>query len=76
MQDNLVEDVPHSLQLKGQAISTYVDSSPLLLQKATGSPIHNVTIRRNTVINPKVRVWHRWAVREIQKVWGSILETV
>ena len=55
MQNNVVASVPFALGELGQSIATYVNGPSALLAQAAASPIQNVTIRNNTVINSRVR---------------------
>ena len=76
LQGNTVMDVPYSLDVQNtQPISTYVDTSTSLLELATGTPIHNVTVRGNIIINPKVPVLFRTFLNE-HAPWSKLLITL
>lgn len=71
VQDNTVKWVPYTLNVFGPAITTYVDASYRLLMTATGSPIKNVIIRRNTVTKARVRCSHLTIViKKVHKTTG------
>lgn len=54
----MIDNTPFGQFQYGATISTYVDTTNDLLATSTGTPIRNITVRNNYILNPRARSYH------------------